>query len=382
MKFYLSTASALCVTTALFSVAVNADNIPNLCTDDIVDLVRIKPSTASGLIPPNITVGGETYNGDADHFVINAAGTADYKPDRIMIYLPGTTDRPELSSCLLKSISESRNIPTVGLSYAYLSSGDSFRNGKCKALFDDGGTIDDQVNCLTEQHKDAIDGGDFGATHSKAASPDVSFWDEVKPNNSITARLGYLMKYLDTQHPEQGYKKFYDEPTDSLYPVPKWQKFVVMGHSQGAGHAAYLAQTRKISGAIMVSGPQDECIDCDEGTDFWIDGSYPTKRFTAFASADEPLVGVMKDNWSRMTTRWTKDPIDIGFSLKADKSACEAPILTSIKYANTSTCGGKEHCSTAIDDSVPFIEQTDGSVKTLYSYGVWKSLVKGLKQCS
>ena len=55
--------------TVLFSV-VNADNTPNLCTPGIDDLIKIKPSDASGIVPPNITVGGFEYNGDAEHFVI------------------------------------------------------------------------------------------------------------------------------------------------------------------------------------------------------------------------------------------------------------------------------------------------------------------------
>ena len=135
----------------------------------------------------------------------------------------------------------------------------------------------------------------------------------------------------------------------------------------------------------MVSGPQDECIDCPGGTEWWIDGAYATEKFTAFASADEPLVDVMKDNWDRMTTTWTEDPVDIGFAMKRGlikNSVCVAPLLTSIKYASTSTCGGKDHCSTAIDDSVPFIEKTDGSIKTLYEFGVWGFLVQGLQKCS
>jgi len=50
---------------------VNADNTPNLCTDDITDLLKIKPSeTNQGVPVPNITVGGYEYDGDADHFVM------------------------------------------------------------------------------------------------------------------------------------------------------------------------------------------------------------------------------------------------------------------------------------------------------------------------
>ena len=103
MKLSLAS-TVISVATVLFPV-VNADNTPNLCTADITDLVKIKPSDASGLVPPNITVGGFEYNGDAEHFVIGSASSE--HNNRVLVYLPGTTDRPELSSCLLKSVADS-----------------------------------------------------------------------------------------------------------------------------------------------------------------------------------------------------------------------------------------------------------------------------------
>ena len=299
------------------------------------------------------------------------------------MYLPGTTDRPELSSCLLKSVAMRLPYPTIGLSYAYLSSGDSYRNGKC-ALVGREGTTKDQVECLTEQHNDAIDGGTYGATHFKDGS---AFWDPVEPNNAITARLGFLLKYLDETIPNSGWGQLYDDT--EAFPTPLWGKIEIMGHSQGAGHAAYLGQSRPIKGAIMVSGPQDECIDCPVNTPFWIDDSYISKKYTAFASADEPLVDVIKDNWNRMTaakaTTWQTDLFtDVDFAVDTNKlkrTVCDSPLLTSIVPASTSTCGGKEHCGTAIDDSVPFIEKTDGDKLYLYDINVWSSIAKYKKHC-
>ena len=207
----LSLASTVIGVAAVLFPVINADNTPNLCTAGITDLVKIKPSDASGLVPPNITVGGFEYNGDAEHFVIGSASSEHNK--RVLVYLPGTTDRPELSSCLLKSVADTLPYPTIGLSYAYLSSGDSFRNGKC-ALVGAEGTLADQVDCLTEQHNDAIDGGTYGSTHLKDGNP---FWDPVDPDNSITARLGFLFKYLDEKNPDGGWDKFYADNT----PFPK-----------------------------------------------------------------------------------------------------------------------------------------------------------------
>jgi len=357
---------------------VNADNTPNLCTDGIEDLLKVKPSHGNpGVVVPNITVGGEEYDGDADHFVI---GNSIQNKGMALIYIPGTTDRPELSSCLLKSVSAHSKYPTIGLSYKYLSSGDKFRNGKCALV----GSIEEQVNCLTQQHEDAIIGGTYGATHFK--DDGSAFWDPIEPQDSITARIGFLLKFLDTTYPDAGWGKLYEDTNP--FPTPKWHRLIIMGHSQGAGHAAYIAQTKKTRGTVMVSGPQDECIDCPNDTSFWVDKPYLTFKSTAFANGDEPLVGVMKNNWSRMTkaggSTWEMDKVvDVDFG--TDQSlvkVCDSPLLSTVKYATTSTCGGKEHCSTAIDDSVPFLEKSSGEKAYLYELLVWPYISRRVKQCS
>jgi len=359
-----------------FSALVNADNTPNLCTDDIDDLIKIKPSEANpGVVVPNITVGGFEYNGDAEHFVIGNEKAS--SKSLALVYIPGTTDRPELSSCLLKSVSKHLHYPTIGLSYKYLSSGDKFRNGKC-AILD---TLDEQVNCLTEQHEDAINGGTYGLTHFKDGKP---FWDGVEPHDSITARLGFLLKHLDETYPDSGWNNLYED-TDT-FPHPKWRKLILMGHSQGASHAAYIAQSTKTKGAVMISGPQDECIDCPENTPFWIDNDYVTKKYTAFASGDEPFFGLMKENWDRITatgaTSWEEGQVtDVEFAVDRKIDVCKAPLVSYVKYAPTSTCGGKEHCSTAIDDSVPFVEKSNGDKLYLYDLVVWPFIARQIKRC-
>jgi len=361
---------------------VNADNTPNLCTEDITDLIKIKPSqTNPGVVIPNITVGGFEYNADAEHFIMGTETSRHNK--RVLVYIPGTTDRPELSSCLLKSVAASLPYPTIGLSYAFLSSGDSFRNSKC-ALVGATSGIPAQVDCLTQQHKDAINGGTYGSTHFK---DNKTFWDPVEPHNSITARLGFLFKYLDETIPNGGWDKFYNIDINSDFPTPTWGRLEIMGHSQGAGHAAYLGQTSRIKGAVMVSGPQDECIDCPVDTTFWIDEPYVSEKYTAFASGVEPLVGVMTNNWNRMTaanaTTWIPNNLqDVQYAINTGRfDVCDGPLLTFIKPASTSTCGGKDHCSTAIDDSVPFIEKSNGDKKYLYDINIWASIARRNKRC-
>lgn len=98
------------------------------------------------------------------------------------------------------------------------------------------------------------------------------------------------------------------------------------------------------------------------------------------------MYNVHNMNWQRMSdagaTRW-KDPYDVKFATDSEEEypVCDAPLYTNVRYAATSTCGGKEHCSTAIDDSVPFIEKTDGDKLYLYEIGVWPAIVNGVSNC-
>jgi hypothetical protein len=127
-----------------------------------------------------------------------------------MVSLPRTTDWPGLSSCLLKA-SASAGVPTIGLTSAYLSRGDSFRNTRCASLPELAGT----VKCLAEQHNDAIYGGTYGANRM---FNDALFWPEVKPVDSIAGRLGLLLCKLDSDYPEEGWDQCY-EPAMGKYPA-------------------------------------------------------------------------------------------------------------------------------------------------------------------
>merc|ERR1712045_1110815 len=199
------------------------------------------------------------------------------------------------------------------------------------------------------------------------------------PENALKSRLGDLLVYLDSLYPTEGWDAFYNTKG-----FPKWRKMIVSGHSQGAGHAAYLAMKFKTRGTIMISGPQDECIGCT--SPFWIDeGPYNSLgSYTALAHGNEPMVGVIKDNWMRMKAaepaiNWESTEGDsVDFALGIETSdACASPLITNVAYAPTSTCGGKDHCSTAIDDSVPFIEKYTGEKYYLYEESVWPAILKG-----
>jgi pimeloyl-ACP methyl ester carboxylesterase len=79
----------------------------------------------------------------------------------------------------------------------------------------------------------------------------VSTVVQVDSANSIVNRFSKLLIYLAKHDPAGGWAAFLKGNQ------PRWDKVIVAGHSQGAGHAAYLGKCFKLAGVLMFSGPQD-----------------------------------------------------------------------------------------------------------------------------
>jgi hypothetical protein len=70
--------------------------------------------------------------------------------------------------------------------------------------------------------------------------------------NSIYTRTLKLIQFLDLTYPSQNWSQYLATPT-SL----DWSKIIVGGHSQGSGHACYLAKQLSVDRVLMFSGPND-----------------------------------------------------------------------------------------------------------------------------
>lgn len=78
----------------------------------------------------------------------------------------------------------------------------------------------------------------------------VSQLVEVDQANSIENRLESLLRY-QAEHDPENFAQFMTESG------PAWDKIVIVGHSQGSGHAAFLAKQHPLEGVILLAGPQD-----------------------------------------------------------------------------------------------------------------------------
>ena len=74
----------------------------------------------------------------------------------------------------------------------------------------------------------------------------------VDSANSIHNRLVKLLQYLERNRPMEQWGRFLDQYRQIL-----WSDLILAGHSQGAGHAAYLAKHFAVNRVVMFSGPND-----------------------------------------------------------------------------------------------------------------------------
>ena len=107
----------------------------------------------------------------------------------------------------------------------------------------------------------------------------VSDLVEVDRINSIENRLTALLRYQADQDPEH-FGQFLRDGQ------PNWGKIVVVGHSQGSGHAGYLAKKHPMKAAILLAGPQDTT---DAGPASWMSSpsQTPPSRYLSFTHRDD-----------------------------------------------------------------------------------------------
>ena len=149
-------------------------------------------------------------------------------------------------------------------------------------------------------HAIALDYEDKVVAASCASSQDAACFDNyreaivtgapvseritVSRPNSILNRLQKLLVYLAKQDPDGGWDEFVDNDQ------PIWNRIVVAGHSQGSGHAAYIAKMYKVDKVLMFSGPQDYLTSLDKPAPWQSRPSAtPQSRYYAFLNLYDPF---------------------------------------------------------------------------------------------
>lgn len=81
---------------------------------------------------------------------------------------------------------------------------------------------------------------------------DLSTKVAIKPQDALETRLKNLLVYLNANYPSEGWGSFLTGGAIN------WSMVSAIGHSQGAGHVAYLAKRHAMFRAVMISGVADK----------------------------------------------------------------------------------------------------------------------------
>ena len=182
----------------------------------------VDPTTTGPGIRPLLELPGATLR-DLRHFVaIDSSSSNGF----LYLHLAGSGGLPE-NSQRLALFAAARGYATVSLAYPNWPS----------------------VAALTGSLGDPAAPGAVRA--ERLFGVDASALVEVDAANAVANRLVRLLLHQHAAHPAEGWDRFLDGDQ------PRWSRIVVGGHSQGAGHAAYLAQEFPLAGALLLAGPGD-----------------------------------------------------------------------------------------------------------------------------
>ncbi len=178
-------------------------------------------------ILPSITdraIATYTSTGDEHYVYLNDSVK---KLNKLFVFLPGTNGRGK-NARFVVPFAASLGYHAISLTYSSdlalamicknNSDSDCFRKGRQEIVFGD----------------------------------DVSNEWHVDKTNSIENRLQKLLVYLATVYPKDNWKQFLTTSNEI-----NWEKICLAGQSQGGGHAAFIAQQKKLDRVIMFASPKD-----------------------------------------------------------------------------------------------------------------------------
>jgi len=150
----------------------------------------------------------------------------------LVVFLPGSHGSPQAASNLF-GVLTAGGYRSISLMYEDVPS----EADACKENNPDPSGPDPQCSRLFREERI------FGD------APDAAVQNTVQ--QSIDYRLVKLLQYLDKQQPSKGWGQYLNGDQ------PAWSKIIITGHSQGAGHAAYIAKKFKVARVVLFSGPAD-----------------------------------------------------------------------------------------------------------------------------
>lgn len=207
----------------------------------------------------------------AAHFALNPSPAAAAR-GRLFVMLPGTTGIPRFYRQIVRA-GAARGYHGIGLTYP----NDEAVGTLCAPTAD--------PDCPGDTRREII----LGENASTVVSVDSA--------NAIVPRLAALLAYLHTTFPNEGWGQYLSGGQ------PVWSRIVIAGHSQGGGHAAYLAKLFVLDRSVMFSSPSDVSTVPNIAAN-WLQlpNMTPASRQYGFAHTQDELVplDLIAFNWQAL----------------------------------------------------------------------------------
>ena len=250
--------------------------------------------------------------------------------NKLFVFLPGTTGYPATYKLIVKQAA-SQGYHAIGLMYPNDASIYTASNN-------------DTTNTLFEKCRQEI----FDGT-------DQTSGVSVDTNNCIKNRLYKLLVYLQSTYPTQNWSQYI------LNGQINWSKIVVAGHSQGGGHAFFIAKKVAVDKAISFSS-----IDWNSALNrsaAWVTqvGATPINKFYSFNGTNDEIF-----NYANVQTQLADMGI-IGSPVSIDITSSPYSSTHRITTSTTpalSIAPFPNHNLTCLDMSVP--KSSSGTVTTAF----------------
>lgn len=274
------------------------------------------PATAGAdvtLVSLDPTVTGEGISGDfGNHAIGGPAGEA---RGELLVFFPGTGAEPDWYSTFLEH--------AAGLGYHVI--GLAYPNDLAVNFDLCQGSTD--PSCALAARGEIL----YGIDASGLAL-------DVSPAEAAIPRLVAALERLARTEPDGGWDRYLGPDA-----MPVWSKVATAGHSQGGGHAAFLARTEELARVVL--------LDATEPSPWTTEPmATPAERMWGLAHAEEPIVAPIERSWENLGLPGEAVDIDAG---AAPWNGSHRLITSTDECRGDPTSRGFHHNCPVVDDYLP-----------------------------
>lgn len=200
-----------------------------------------------------------------------ATGIVTVHGDHIALYNPSTKDKHRLILMIQGTGATAKSCFTIDSCFAqmgYHVISIDYKNSVIATAC----SHSKNSGCFTDYRQEII----FGTPASDKV--------QVDSVNGIVNRFTKLLLYLTKHDPAGKWGYFLKNGS------PVWKQIVTAGHSQGAGHAAFLGKKYKLAGVLIFSGPQDYLVQFKEPAPWQAaKGKTNIRKYISFLHVKDPF---------------------------------------------------------------------------------------------